>query len=1070
MKNYFKIILILLFAFLLASNAFADVEIFDITSAQQHPQFTKMPEPLKQLFIMLEPAKVNLPIFYASKEIALKKQVFVWNGIGGNETLRVEPMQPPDPYPIAGMKAEYFVPKNYRDPANDGKYGLRIAYYYINSKGEKVTFASIYAMYMPPGKYADEELKYRKSGIETYPDNPPYEKTKIRGIPMVVRRAKVKFVESAVIYKPIVYKEVNYIDNAQFVYGRFWIEIWSNEVSQLYEYIFYEGSKLQESSTVAKTEDVTKSRDIEPLINDLINYISGAKYEEPVLETFLDLKLSKDSVPADGKSTVKLTGKLRTKENKPVAGYPVTVNIDPLYGKISPDKVTTGANGSFQFIYTAPQTSEVKEFPGQDKLSVQMRVTAENPKTGKIADTSEVYLSILPAENPGIEIFMHDEQDNPVYDKVNLGYNLKGKQELKTVFVNNEGKLFYPLPQGTKVNVIYKDDIYLIFTQAVTVPAKVDILRTTLKDYTKNLQKKMNGFLKKAGFSDEEAKKIIDAKINFDSSKSNPTYDAMDKAININGANIKKVKDLVEFEKAFTHEIGHFISDNIIDPTGFYLKGIPLQGKWVGGSHNTWVPAQDESKELAFEEAGAEFFSQLFYKSEKEIYDNGFENAGMSQGASSKYMQPGNVIEGNIASFLCAYYKDDLKNPQAVYKDFSDTIKKYEEFYTSFRPVRNIEEFLDAKLNATSPGLKYSGELKGLASKYKIMATNVWEAVLSSPDAVKKIKVLRGKETLDFMPSMTLKKGDKIEVPAGGKVAFQKFSDGWWENGDKDWVSFGPGTHNVEIDDGYNYIKVEYGKAQFVNTSAVSADGKTLIKKDGTNYIVEVDENKNTKVAVLGGAVILQNKETKQEQKIAVNQTAIITPGKPLAPPMPSAPQTSALQETQWWKMPTEVIIGTPAATVTAQDDGIKRTSLKGGLFKVWVPEGWKVDENPKNSLLEISTGSGTNLIQLLEIKIDKEKAPEDYVEKIMSAWEKEMVGPDKMYYRRMSSEKIKIGQIDAYENDYNLRSNNIEYFGQMIFFGYKDKIYLLNTIIWADELYKYRDIYEKIAKSLIVN
>ncbi|MDQ7825931.1 MAG: tetratricopeptide repeat protein [Candidatus Eremiobacteraeota bacterium] len=622
--------------------------------------------------------------------------------------------------------------------------------------------------------------------------------------------------------------------------------------------------------------------------------------EEHVTETFLDLKIDRTALPADGKSPAKITGRLRTRDGKGVAGYPVKITGEPQAGKLSASLAKTDAQGNFHFIYTAPQREEVKGFKTSPTVPVTFTITAANPGTGKKADEATISLNLEEMAESLLEVFVHDEENHGVYDKLTLAYVSNGKATTETVFTSEEGRFSKAFPKGVRVKVSRRDDTYLGDGAEVVVPGKVDLLRTTLLDHVKLTRKKVYEFLKKAGFPEEQAKLIFSARVDLASPKAE--YDSQSKIISIDGKSISSINGLKQFDRNFAHEIGHFLSDKILDPTDYYLKGYPLQGKWVGGEHNVWVPAMDESGELAFEEAGAHFFAQLFCRYEskdKVVYNAEFNTEKNSVDASGRYVCPGNIIEGNITSFLCDYYKGGMKNPEAVFKDYTDTVQKYQEFYTSIRPARTIEEFMDAKLNAASPGLKYGGDLSKLAEKYRIKAANVWEGVTDSPEALKKIKVKRNGALIDFSPSIELKKGDTIEVPPEVKVAFQKFSDGYFEDGKKEWVSFGPGEHKVSIDKGYDYVQLQFGKAQFVNTSAVSADGEAVVTPSGTSFIIDAGKGGETAVRVVEGAVTVRRPATGEEVKASCGEALTLVPGRPLPKPEASSPQGAP-----WWKLP----------------------------------------------------------------------------------------------------------------------------------------------------------------------
>ncbi|MGV8121444.1 MAG: tetratricopeptide repeat protein [Candidatus Xenobiia bacterium LiM19] len=632
-------------------------------------------------------------------------------------------------------------------------------------------------------------------------------------------------------------------------------------------------------------------------VDGLYRYLSGLTGQETQRTLTIKAALTPETLSADGRSKAVLQVKVLDETGKPVASSPVTMSPSIKAPGILPSSGKTDVSGNLAFTITAPKAEDVKEFSSKAVVPVVLTCRAAEPAGGK---TAEKTVTLTLTTDTGLKLFICDESDTPLPGrKIKLTYVLNGKDADKSVTSGDDGTVFVPFPAGQKVNVIFRDPDCLIFTRQATVPAEVKVLCTSLEAYAKKLKQDMADFLKKGGFSDNEVEKVLKAKLNFNAAVTTPAYDPMNKEIQFNGSSVKYVKELDSIKRVMAHEMSHFIMDSLVDPSGYYVKGYPLMGKYVGGSHNTWVPAQDQSKELAFEEGAAEFFAQLFYRSQKSEYDKNFDNATMSGEAASKYVADGNIIEGNIASFLSAYYKDDLDNPQKVYRDFAGTIKEHAAFWTSITPARTIEEFLDVKINSKKPGIKYEGDLSKLASQYKITASNVWEGVAASPEAMKSVKVMRGGSTLAFNSSMELKKSDVIEVPEGVTVAFQGFRDGYFSNGEKKWVSLGPGKHRIRISENYDYVQVEYGKAQFVNAGAVSADGESVINPSGTSFIIDAGKGKETAVRVVEGNITVKKIATGEEVKASCGEALTLLSGKPLPRPEPSSPEGNI-----WWKLP----------------------------------------------------------------------------------------------------------------------------------------------------------------------
>ncbi|MDQ7825395.1 MAG: tetratricopeptide repeat protein [Candidatus Eremiobacteraeota bacterium] len=661
-------------------------------------------------------------------------------------------------------------------------------------------------------------------------------------------------------------------------------------------------------------------------VDGLYRYLLGLPGGEAPRALTLKAAVAPDTVPADGRSKATLTIKVTDPQGKAAASIPVTVSPSLKAPGLLPLSGKTDGSGSLSFSVTAPKAEEVEEFASKPEVPLVFTCKASDASSGKTAEGSA---TLRLTTTVGLKLLVCDENEAPMAGKkIKLTYAMNGKDADKTVTSGEDGTAFVPFPAGRKVNVIFRDPDFLIFTRQATVPAEVKVLCTSLESYVQKLKKDMADFLKKGGFSSQEAEAVLKAKINFNAAVSTPAYDPMNKEIQINGSSVKYVKELESIRRVMAHETGHLIMDTLVDPSGYYVKGYPLMGKYVGGGHNTWVPAQDESKELAFEEGSAEFFAQLFYKSQKGEYDINFDNAKMSGEAASKYVADGNVIEGNIASFLSAYYREDLDDPQKVYRDFAKTIREHEAFWTSITPARSIEEFLDVKLNSKKPGIRYDGDLSELASQYRIKASNVWEGLAASPDAMKSVKVTRNGRPVSFNSSMELKKDDIIEVPEGVTVAFQGFKDGYFKNGEKKWVSLGPGAHRIKISENYNYVQVEFGKAQFVNAGAVSADGEATVTPSGTSFVIDAGKGKETSVRVVEGTVTVKKTATGEEVKASCGEALTLVPGSPLP-----RPERSSYTGTPWWKLP-QGAVPTSQVPSTGADRGNAGAFFQKGIEK----------------------------------------------------------------------------------------------------------------------------------------
>ncbi|HTM22716.1 MAG TPA: hypothetical protein VL172_19470, partial [Kofleriaceae bacterium] len=162
------------------------------------------------------------------------------------------------------------------------------------------------------------------------------------------------------------------------------------------------------------------------------------------------------------------------------------------------------------------------------------------------------------------------------------------------------------------------------------------------------------------------------------------------------------------------HELGHAISDQILDPTWGFVKGVPLVGKFAGGSHDPWTANQykDEwgpdvdPEELAFEEGLADFMAVLQYARRGQVYDPellGVERAeqainGAGAGSASR-------IEGVVTSFLYQYYKPLIESgPDGPAQALGDFIRvlRYDPRTARIHgtPARTLPQFIAAAARA----------------------------------------------------------------------------------------------------------------------------------------------------------------------------------------------------------------------------------------------------------------------------------------------------------------------------------------------------------------------------------
>ena len=89
-----------------------------------------------------------------------------------------------------------------------------------------------------------------------------------------------------------------------------------------------------------------------------------------------------DWLVADGVGSAELTVQVLDENTTPLSGCTVTLSVDPIFGRISPATVTTGASGTATATFTANTTSGVATIvarAGEAQATFDQKIDHDSP-------------------------------------------------------------------------------------------------------------------------------------------------------------------------------------------------------------------------------------------------------------------------------------------------------------------------------------------------------------------------------------------------------------------------------------------------------------------------------------------------------------------------------------------------------------------------------------------------------------------------------------------------------------------------------------------------------------------
>jgi hypothetical protein len=103
------------------------------------------------------------------------------------------------------------------------------------------------------------------------------------------------------------------------------------------------------------------------------------------------------------------------------------------------------------------------------------------------------------------------------------------------------------------------------------------------------------------------------------------------------------------------------------------------------------------------------------------------------------------------------------------------------------------------------------------------------------------------------------------------------------------------------MEEGHEYLQINYGKAQVVNASAKGADPETTFRQEGANFVIDAGKDGATKVTVLSGSVVAENAARKEKGVIQAGETMEVVRGKPFG----KCPKFVMAKPSIWWALAT---------------------------------------------------------------------------------------------------------------------------------------------------------------------
>ncbi len=417
----------------------------------------------------------------------------------------------------------------------------------------------------------------------------------------------------------------------------------------------------------------------------------------------LKANASAKEIRADGAHKFTIKAVVTDAENKPAGNVVVDVkspgnSVEPL-GPYATDgkgivmidcKVRERITDTNSVLHTLT-VSILDEVPA---VSVPVKITLQpmqritlNMKdlTGKPAENEPVKFTVIQPAPGVIDMDVEKEQ---------------------TSYTDGKGNISVPFPDETKIELYYKAPPNVPFKKVVSCPAELHELKLNADTAVSEVREGYAAFMRKIGVSEDKIKELMNLPV-VKSDKTRLIVSGLSNTVTSieMPAPENNRASILEMEKNFSHELGHWLSAAVMDTK-----------KSAGEGHDSiWVPCSNEVN--GFEEAEAHFIAFQYLKAAGRSYDPAI-SAGIKLQEKSSDAVKAKRTEGILAVFLNTYYsaqsadgKSKGLSPEEAIKDFKNTIE------ASNGGIRDIESFVKAKESGN--GFKLSNErTDGLMKEY----------------------------------------------------------------------------------------------------------------------------------------------------------------------------------------------------------------------------------------------------------------------------------------------------------------------------------------------------------------
>ena len=402
-------------------------------------------------------------------------------------------------------------------------------------------------------------------------------------------------------------------------------------------------------------------------------------------------------------------------------------------------------------------------------------------------------------------------------------------------------------------------------------------------------------FLQSACVSADDASLLRATRFDPDADVSTPQYDAETKTVKLGGLD----GDWDELARTLFHELGHALSDTVVDPTGYYVRGYPLVGKYVGGDHDNWVPAVQTNRfgpdvdvpQSAFEEAIADFIALLYFRSLGETYQTDLmTEARALEALRENGPGSGASTEGVISAFLYAYYRPLVESgedgPARALGSFVRAWIRGRRTAWLGKPARTAQDLIaaiaasehDDPTDRCTPRPGETGDLAALAKKFGLASAEPSLRIdPGAPGDDARAAVAAAAKALGLRGSAPLARGKRYALPAGAMRATLTVPRA-------DFAKSGTVLRLSFQQDIAAEFELGPGGTPTVHAGTALASGGTVstphlhVVPEGTDVLITVSDARESIAVASGRAAIVERTGSKRRLELAAGEAVDYTP------------------------------------------------------------------------------------------------------------------------------------------------------------------------------------------------